>query len=338
MKKNISLKDIAREAGVSPSTVSYVLGGRAKEKRLSDEVAERVIKTAEQFNYVPNQIAKSLKTRKTHTIGLIVAEIFYRYTTGVTRSIEAKAKEHGYTVILGNSHEELVTLKELIDVFINRQVDGLILIAAEKAEAEISYLKKREIPFVLIDRNFPKVEANFIGIDNYKVAFNGTNYLLSQGFKKIAFINLHSAFHHLHERDRGYTEALQNAGLKYKNQLHRHIRKSSFDEDMQKAIEELTTDGQCDAIFFATDTLAIEGLKRIVGLGVKVPGSMGVMSFDEAEAFSLFNCPVTYYRQPLEEIGNAAVDLLVEVMQDHLIEKEICLESTLVKGRSCREV
>ena len=338
MKKAVSLKDIAREVGVSPSSVSYILNGRGKEKRLSDQVAEKVLKAAEKYNYVPNQIAKSLKTKKSHTIGFIVGEIFFRYTTGVTRSIEARAKEHGFTVIIGNSHEELVTLRELIDVFINRQVDGLIIIAAEKAEAEIDYLKKREIPFVLIDRNYVKVQANFIGIDNYKVAYDGTNYLLQQGFKNIAFVNYFTTFQHLHERDRGYKEALQKAQFKFTNQLHRQLRKDSLDKDMQKAIVELTNgDVKCDAIYFATDTLAIQGLKRMVELKVEVPEKVAVLSFDEAEAFALFNCPVTYFRQPLEAIGIAAVDLLFKAIKNPKTITEVCLESKFIMGKSCGE-
>src|ERR1700710_700105 len=119
MKKNVSLKDIANEVGVSASLVSYVLNGHAKEKRVGDEMAKKVIKTAKRLNYVPNQIAKSLKTKKSNTIGFIVGEIYYRYTIGIIRSIESQAKKSGYNVIIGNSHEDLLTLRELIDVMIN---------------------------------------------------------------------------------------------------------------------------------------------------------------------------------------------------------------------------
>ena len=332
MKRNVSLKDIAKEVGVSASLVSYVLNGHAKEKRVSDEIAKKVIETAEKLNYVPNQIAKSLKTKKSHTIGFIVGEIYYRYTTDTTRVIESVAKANGYTVIIGNSHEDLTTLRELIDVFINRQVDGLIIIAAEKAENEIAYLKKREIPFVLIDRIYPKIKTNFIGTDNYKVAYKATEYLIEQGRKNIAFVNYETTFFHLLERDRGYLTALKDNKLNSDKILHRQIRKSFFEEDMRKAIVELTSNKKtCDAIFFATDTLSIRGLKNLVQLKVKV------FSFDESEAFALFSCPITYYRQPLEEIGERAANLLFEVMQDIKHIEQISLDSKLFIGKSCGE-
>src|ERR1700676_490082 len=114
MRKNVSLKDIASQLGVSASLVSYVLNGHAEKKRVGDEMAKKIIATAKKLHYQPNQIAKSLKTNKTHTIGLIVADIHYRFTTGVTRAIEAAAKKSNYTVFIGNTHEDLQTLSELI--------------------------------------------------------------------------------------------------------------------------------------------------------------------------------------------------------------------------------
>jgi LacI family transcriptional regulator len=357
MKKNVSLKDIANQVGVSVSLVSYVLNGHAKKMRVGDDVAQQIMATAQRLHYQPNQIAKSLKSKKSQTIGLIVGEIHYRFTTGIVRAIELEAKKNGYTVIIGNSHEELASLHELIHVLINRQVDGLIIVAAEHAEPEIEYLKKKEIPFVLIDRNFPTVESNFIGIDNYRIAYNAIEYLIRQGCKKIAFINYESTFFHLKERSRGYLEALRDHGLASDAPavagasqapgapLLRGIRKPSYEADMADAIRELTTIG-CDGMFFATDTLAITGLKNLMSLKINVPGEVAFMSFDEAEAFALFQVPVTHYRQPLEEIGISAVEMVLEEIRDGKEEgrdgkprkwRQLYLDSTLVVGESCRE-
>jgi LacI family transcriptional regulator len=336
MKKTVSLKDIATQLGVSVSLVSYVLNGHAKKMRVRDEVAEEIITTAKKLNYQPNQIAKSLKTKKSQTIGLIVGEIHYRYTTGIARAVEAEAKRNKYTVIIGNSHEELSKLSELMHVLINRQVDGLIIVAAENAEKEVEFLKKREIPFVLIDRNFPSVEANFIGIDNYQVAYDATTYLIRRGYSHIAFVTYATTFFHLKERTRGYMKALKDNGLK--GSLCREIRKSHYEADVTKTIKELTGKASaCDAIFFATDTLANTGLKNLIEMKVSVPEDLGVISFDESEAFNLFQVPVTHYRQPLEEIGVSAVKALMEGMKDHKKMKQVYLQSTLVVGKSCGE-
>jgi len=346
MKKNVSLKDIANQVGVSVSLVSYVLNGHAKKMRVGDEMAQQIIETARKLHYQPNQIAKSLKSKKSQTIGLIVAEIKYGYTIGIVRSIEEEAKKNGYTVIIGNSHEDLALLHELIQVFITRQVDGLIIVAAEQSETEIRYLKKKEIPFVLIDRIFPSVESNFIGIDNYKVAYNCTEYLITHGLRRIGMINYATSFFHLLERNRGYLEALKDKRFRYDKPLIREIRKSSYDADVEKAIRELIAPPySCDAIFFATDTLAITGLKTLIQLKRKIPEEIALISFDESEAFALLQCPITHYRQPLADIGRSAIQTLVEEMKGGKEEragkknkwKQLYLESRLVVGKSCRE-
>lgn len=337
MRKNVSLKDIAESVGVSVSLVSYVLNGQAKQKRVGDAVAKRILATAKKMNYHPNQIAKSLKTRKSDTIGLIVGNIYYRYTTGVTQAIEAEAKKSGVNVIIGNTHEALSTFKELVHVLIHRQVDGLILVAVENAEAEIRQLLKKEIPFVLIDRSFPRLKTNFIGINNYKVAYAATAYLIQRGFKRTLLINYNTSFFHLLERTRGYQAALGDHGFPLVPELQPEIRKSHVAEDIRLAIKQLVLPHRCDAIFFATGNLAVAGLQIILELGIQIPRDAAVISFDESEAFALFHCPVTHFRQPLEEIGKAAVRLLFEDMQENKKPSQLYLESTFVAGRSCGE-
>jgi len=120
--------------------------------------------------------------------------------------------------------------------------------------------------------------------------------------------------------------------------FNKEINKKNFEADVRAAIKELTSGTlPCDAIFFATDTLAIAGLKNLVQMKVKIPKDISVMSFDESEAFALFECPITYFRQPLEAIGIAAVDLLFEVMDKDGICKQVYLDSQLVVGKSCGE-
>jgi LacI family transcriptional regulator len=198
------------------------------------------------------------------------------------------------------------------------------------------------VPFVLIDRNFPSVESNFIGIDNYRIAYRAVEYLIRQGCRKIAFVNYDTTFFHLKERSRGYLEA-----LKGQQPLLREIRKPHYEQDVAAAVRDLTSpEIACDGIFFATDTLAITGLKNLISLKISIPEDIAFMSFDEAEAVALFQVPVTHYRQPLEEIGVSAVEMLLEeildVKEDNRDTKakkwrQLYLDSTLVIGKSCRE-
>lgn len=338
MKKRVSLSDVAQHLGVSTALVSYVLNDKAEEKRVGRDIAEKIRIAANELNYRPNHIAKSLKTNKTHTIGLVVADIKYYFTTGITRAIEAEAQKNNYTVIFGSSHEDHKKFDELISVFINRQVDGLILIAVENSESQIKSLLRNEIPFVLVDRSFPNINTNHILLNNYKAAFQCVDYLANRGYKRIGFINYKTSLFHLLERNRGYEAGLKNNNLPANPAWEREIREKHIMEDVENSINELISmSPACDAILFATDTLAINGLKHINHLKLKVPKDIAVISFDEAEAFELFNCSITHAKQPLEEFGRMAVATLIDIMSHRNVNKQIYLESKIVVGKSCGE-
>lgn len=336
--KKVGLKDIAEHVGVSIALVSYVLNGQAEIKQVSKENAAKIKKAAEELNYRPNQIAKSLKMLKTHTIGLVVADINYRFSTGITRAIEAEAKKENYTVLFGSSNENEETFAELVNVLINRQVDGLILVPVENSQDEIRMLQKAEIPFVLIDRNFPEIKTNHIALDNHKAAYDATTHLIKQGHQRIALFNYKTTFFHLHERNRGYLDALKDNDIEFNADWLQEINSADRFTDIQKGLDKVLNLPQpCDAVFFATDTLAINGLKYLNQLKINVPGEVSVLSFDESEAFELFYCPVTHLQQPLEAMGQAAVNTLVEMINHNKIKKQLSLVSDLVVGRSCKE-
>ena len=336
--KKVGLRDIAEHVGVSIALVSYVLNGQAEIKQVSKENAQKIKAAAELLNYRPNQIAKSLKMHKTHTIGLVVADINYRFSTGITRAIEAEAKKANYTVLFGSSNENEDTFAELVNVLINRQVDGLILVPVENSQDQIKMLQKAEIPFVLIDRNFPEITTNHIALDNYKAAYIATAYLIKQGHKRIAFINYDTNMFHLHERNRGYLEALKDNNIAFDEDWLQQINSNNRVGDIDQSLDKiLNLDQPCDAVFFATDTLAINGLKYLNKIKAKVPQDISVLSFDESEAFELFYNLVTHLRQPVEAMGKAAVDTLLELINHSKINKQIGLESDLIVGQSCRE-
>jgi LacI family transcriptional regulator len=338
MKKKSSLKDIAEKVGVSAALVSYVLNNLEKEKRVGKEVALRIRKAAKELNYTTNQIAKSLKTRRTNTIGLIVADINYRFTTGVTKAIEAECQKHNLTVIYGSSGENKSKFAELIRVLVDRQVDGLIIVPVEQSAKEIDYLNKHEIPFVLIDRILPGVKANLIAVDNTEAAHRATNHLIRTGHTRIGFISYHSHLINLQDRKKGFLSALKEAGQKQDRRLIQEISDRNISDEVKHSVDRLLSfSPAADSIFFATDTLAVEGLRHINALKIKVPEKLGIVSFDESEAFDLFYCPITHGRQPLNEIGRMAVTTLLEVMKHSKTRKKVLLKSEFVIGKSCGE-
>jgi LacI family transcriptional regulator len=336
MRKKVSLKDIADKANVTTAAVSYVLNGQ--EHKASPAMVKKIKSIAQKLNYRPNHIAKSLKTKKTHTIGLVVADISYRYTTGITRAIEAEARKNNYTVLIGSSDEDPDKFRDLVGVLVDRQVDGLLLLPVENSEEEIKLLNEQTTPFILLDRYFPSVNTNFIALDNYNSSRHAVDYLVSLGHTEIAFINYKSNLFHLKERSRGYRDAVKAHHLTASAKLLKLIRADNFQQDLTIALDQLLQAKRKKmGVIFASDTLAIKGIKYLALKKVKIPGDLSVFSFDESEAFELFQADITHSRQPLEEMGRVAVQTLLDVFKNGNAKRHLLFNSGFVKGRSCGE-
>ena len=214
-RKKTSLKDIAKKVGVSTATVSYVLSP-GNESKVSPSVTKKVKEAAKMLNYQPNQIAKSLKSGKTYTIGLIVADISNPFFSHIARIIEDEAAHFKYNVIFGSIDENAEKSDSFIQLLINRQVDGFIIAPAEGTQKHIQSLKDQHIPFVLIDRYFPEIRTNYVVLNNYKAAYDGVARLIETNHKKIGMIAYSNSLQHMRERIRGYRQALRENQLEYR--------------------------------------------------------------------------------------------------------------------------
>lgn len=315
MDKKICLKDIAEKVGVSTALVSYVLNNK-KEGRIKKSVAQKIRDVAVELNYRTNLVAKSLKTNRTYTIGLIVADISNPFSANLARIIEDEADKNNYTVIFGSSDESLQRSDKLIDTFLNRQVDGLIISPDENAAPQTRLLLQQKIPFVLLDRYFPDISTNYVAIDNYKAAYETIEHLISAGYKRIGMISFSTALFNIQERQRGYMEALQQSGLQYEKELLIEINNGNKQEDVEYAIDSLLkNDPPIDALLFATNALATHGLKYLNQLRIKVPEQIALVSFDKTDALDLFYAPITCVNQPLSEMGRMATKILLEAIE-----------------------
>ncbi len=336
MKKKISLKDIAQKVGVSTATVSYVLS-KDKESKVSIKVAEKVKKAAKELNYHPNQIAKSLKMGKTFTIGLIVADISNPFFSHIARIIEDEATKLNYTVVFGSSDEKADRSWDLINFLANRQVDGFILAPTEGSEEQIKYLQEENIPFVLIDRYFPEIDTNYVVVDNYQAAFGAVNRLIDTGHKRIGMLAYLNSLHHMRDRINGYKSALKQNNLEDDTNWLHEIDFFNIEKEVKSAIDKMLEGKlRVDAIFFATNTLAVIGLKYIDSLKYKIPDDLAIISFDQGEAFDFYYCPLTYVKQPLDELAKNAVKVLTRKIENPSARKEqICLSAQLIVRKSC---
>ena len=339
MKKKISLKDIAERVGVSITLVSYVLNNRFKD-RINKEVAQKIRDTAEKLNYRPNHIAKSLKTKKTHTLGLVVADIANPFFSSLARIIEDEAEKYDYTVIFGSSDESAERSKNLVNVFLDHQVDGLIIAPAENDETLIETLRKTRIPIVLIDRYFPDLKVSYVVVNNFDATFQGINYLIDQGYTKIGMIGFKTKLVHLKERKAGYKAALKKRGITFNKDWMREVQVDDPGSgEVENAIQDLLSLSEpVDAIFFASNKVSTAGLKYINTLSITVPGDLAILTFDESDATEIFYSRLSHIRQPLNEMGTQAVSILFESISNPKKIAQRVLLAELVIGKSTPKV
>jgi len=313
MNKKTSLKDIAQHLGVSTALVSYVINHKEKEARVGPEMVKKIRKAVQEMNYQPNLVAKSLKSGQTKTIGLIVADISNPFFSMITRLIEDEARKQGYVVFFGSSDENAEKSQSLSSVFLNRQVDGFIIAPAEHTEDQIKVLQKTGKPVVLIDRYFPGLEVDSVRINNTEIAQEAVTHLIDMGRKNIAVLTYKTTLAHITDRTKGYRQALKAHKLKVRPELICEASYQELESDVERQMLALF-DGKrkVDAIFFVTNSLAVQGLRIINRLGIKVPDELAIVSFDQSDAFDFFYAPLSYVSQCLQQLGKEAVSLLVK--------------------------
>ena len=317
MNKKTSLKDIAQHLGVSTALVSYVINHKEKQARVGPEMVKKIRQAAIDLNYQPNLIAKSLKSGRTKTIGLIVADISNPFFSMIARIIEDEAMKQGYVVIFGSSDENAEKSQNLINVYLNRQVDAFIIAPVENTEAQIKALHKAGIPVVLIDRYFPTVPSDNVRINNAEISRKAVSHLIESGKKNIAMLTYKTTLAHINERTEGFKAALKDHKLRTSKKMIREASYQDIENDVERQMRELFDGKQkVDGIFFATNSLAVLGLKIINKLGIKVPDQLAIVSFDQSDAFDFFYAPLSYVSQCLNQLGEQALDLLIKRLEN----------------------
>ena len=317
--------------GVSAATVSLVLNGKNKNGRVSEEMSKKIIDKAAELHYIPNSLAKGLKMGHSKSIGIIVADNTNEFFGTLPLHIQNYAEKEGYTVIIGNTNEKLEEMEKIITFLNSRQVDGLIITPAEGSEVLIESVLKGKKPLVLVDRGFPDLNVPSVLINNYEICYRSTKQLIDQGFKNPAFITYRQDQFHTNERKRGFIEAMKNAGLFTPD----HVKEVSYqylNEDMDKAISQLLKcEKKVDAIFFATNTISMTGVKSLFKRGMLIQKDIQVMCFDETDAINLFPFRVPFIKQPIEEMAKSALELLIDQIEKKEVKNQkLFLEAELI--------
>ncbi|RYZ37660.1 MAG: LacI family transcriptional regulator, partial [Sphingobacteriales bacterium] len=250
--KRISIKDIATKAGVVPSTVSFVLNGKAKEMRISDAMAEKIVAVAKAEGYAPNHIAVSLRTGRSRILGLIVEDISNPFFAALAKNIEEKANELGYRIVYCSTKNDSQKGNDLITLLSQSQVDGFIITPLPGMEQQVAWLQRQEIPVTFMDRYLPGLDVSSVLLDNENGVRLGMQHLLSKGYKRIGFVTVELQQVQMVERQKAYEQILQERGVAEDNHF---ILRLPFNYQHDFAVDQIRRfilDQQLDAILFST--------------------------------------------------------------------------------------
>lgn len=335
-KKGFSIKDIASELNISITTVSFVLNGKAKEKHISNKLTQKVLDYVKEANYKPNQIAQSLRTGKSNILVFMVEDISNSFFSKLGRIIEDIAYKKGYKVIFCSNENDDEKSIELISIFRFRQVDGFIIVPSPGLKKTIEDLIEENVPVVLLDRYFSGLDCNTVTIDNEEATYNATSHLIKNNFKNIGFITTDSEQMQMSDRLHGYEKAV----LEYK--LKPQILKIPYNETSDGKSKEFISDflkksKELDALFFATNYLTQTGLEALKEKSPNLLQDIGIVTFDDNKLFKICTPSITAVSQPLREISNKLMDLLLPMLKNKDVKESkenILLKAELIVRES----
>lgn len=329
-----TIVDVAKAAGVSVSTVSHVIN---KTRFVSEEVTQRVCKAIEELNYQPNAVARSLRTRRSRIIGVVVSDITNPFFTSSVRAIEDEALKHGYNIILCDTYEQPEREREYLDILVSRQVEGIIVSPSTENASVISSIAREGMPVVFLDREIAGTHVDIVECDSERDAYVATTYLINQGHSRIGIICGRLDVSTGALRLAGYNKALVEHGITVDERL---VKIANYKRELAYAqtLQLLDAEAPPTSLLVCNNTMIIGALAAIRDLGVKIPDDLSLVGFDDPEWASLMYPPLTVVSQPVRELGVKATQLLIERIENGLDggQKRITLMSDLVVRDSCR--
>ncbi|MGB4476255.1 MAG: LacI family DNA-binding transcriptional regulator, partial [Bacillota bacterium] len=328
-----TIKDIARKVGVSPSVVSRALNNKYGVK---ESTRQAVLRAAKELGYHPNVAARSLVTKRTEMIGVIIPDISEPFYSRMIKGMEYVASKTGYTLLFSNSYESLEQSKAVVKMVEAQRVEGLIVVGSSLKERDYIYsLIDKGTPFVVIERHYSDPRMNCIWVDNVVGGYVATKHLIQCGHTRVAHISGDLDVEVAAERLKGYKKALDEAGIPFSPDL---VVSGAFVwQDGYHGMKALLSrTPRCTAVFAGNDSMAYGALQAIAEAGLSVPQDISVIGFDDLEFSSLTNPPLTTVRQPRYEMGRDAARLLVTCLEQSTQDKgmKICYPPEIVIRRS----
>lgn len=328
-----TITDVARKAGVSTSTVSHVIN---ETRYVSDQVKQRVHAAMKDLNYQPNVIARSLRTRETQTVGVVVSDITNPFFTNIVRAIEDEVLKQGYNIILCDTDEKPEREQVYLRLLMGRRVDGLI-VAPSSGNADLLQLAiESGYPTVLLDRSIPGLDADVVLSDNEGGAFDAVSYLVGIGHRRIGIIAGRLEVSTGTDRMAGYVRAIKAHGIPVDESL---IEVAQFKREIayEKTREMLARSEPPTALFVCNNAMTAGAMAAVKAAGKKVPKDISVVGFDDSEWAALMDPPLTVVAQPIVELGTRAAQLLMRRISGGRVKtpRAIVLKPELIVRGSC---
>ncbi len=334
--KRVKLIDVANKAGVSKSTASQYLNGRFE--YMSQETKEKIRCAIEELNYVPNPIARSLKTEKTNLIGVIVHNITGVITSNVLRGIDDYCKKQNYNVLIYNTDYNPEVERKSINTLKSLRADGLIITSSGSVNALLNQEERSGLPIVHIHREFDDLNVNTVLSDYYQGAFSATEYLIRLGHRRIGVITRpYESIPSRHRRIQGYQAALTEHGIAYDSDF---VCISNTSDDIKPIYESFMNNSEPPtAIFSMFSEVTVDLLNYLNINRINVPDDISIIAFDDLPLSHLLRTPLTAVNQSAYELGEKAAELMISKIENKDRDHEnVTLPCELIIRDSCRKI
>jgi LacI family transcriptional regulator len=331
----IRMKDIAKDLGVSLMTVSKALRSHTD---ISEETRQRVLTRMRELNYQPDWIARSMVTRRTYLVGLVLPDLMHSFFAEVAIGVARRLQPLGYQVVISNTEENPETERRNIEVLTARQVDGLIIASAQRQGQLDSFraLDRGGVPYVLIDRLIAGVDANYVGVKDEELGAIATEHLIAQGARRIAHIR-GPAVSTAKGRLLGYRRALERRGMKIRPE---YVVNGNFGDGggYDAMLQLLKVTPRPDAVFCYNDPVAAGAMKAVFEAGIKVPEELAIIGAGNVQYSDLLRVPLSTVDQSSSVIGERAAELLSQCIdaKKPAAAKRIFIQPRLVVRDSSR--
>lgn len=328
----VTIKDIAKAAGVSHTTVSRALNGN---RVISPNTTERIQLLAKEMGYIPSAVAQSLLSRRTRTIGMVVTTIADPFIVQVVEGAERAAQEAGYSLFLSTSHNQPDQEVAVVETFQRRRVDAVIVTSSRVGNLYQLQLSQIQVPVVLINNQAEGESLRSVSTDNIQGAWLAVEHLQKLGHQRIAYLGAFDRPRQNGQRQAGYGAAMAQAGLKPNPALIISITQGSDFERGQAALAPLLT-AQASAVLCFNDVMAIGLLVASRQHGLTIPAQLSIVGFDDIEPALYTTPPLTTIHQPRKLLGQLALQMTLALLNEQEVQDQILPCQLVVRGSTGR--